>query len=83
MRIERERADRVQQALNGERNRANSLRDRIDALRDDLAQAETATAAARQEAWEAMQSVDALREAKAEWQALGLVERLRRAWRRE
>ncbi len=82
-RIERERADRAQQALNGERNRANSLRDRIDALRDDLAEAETAIAAARQEAWEAARSADTLREAEAEWQSLGLLERLRRAWRGE
>lgn len=83
VRIERERADRAQQALNGERGRANSLRDRIDALRDDLADAETAVAAARQEAWEATQSADALREANAEWQALGLLARLRRVWRGE
>src|ERR1700733_6453295 len=80
---ERERADRAQQALNGERSRANSLRDRIDALRDDLAEAETAVEAARQEAWEATRSADALREANAEWQALGLLARIRRVWRGE
>ena len=83
VRNERERADRAQQALNGERSRANSLRDRIDALRDDLAEAETAIEAARHEAWEAARSADALREAEAEWQALGLFARIRRAWRGE
>ncbi len=78
---ERERADRAQQALNAERSRANLLRDRIDALRDDLAEAEAAMEAARYAAWEAAQSADAMREAEAEWQALGWLARIRRAWR--
>jgi hypothetical protein len=82
-RNERERADRVQQALNAERSRADLLRDRIDALRADLAEVETAVEAARQEAWEALQSTEALRAADAEWQTLGRLERVRRAWRGE
>ncbi len=49
-------------------------------LRADLAEAETAIEAARQETWEAARAADALREANAEWQALGLLARLRRAW---
>lgn len=78
---ERQRADQAQQALSAERSRADLLRERIDTLRADLAEVETAIEAARQEAWEAAQSAEALREAEAEWQTLGRLARVRRAWR--
>lgn len=82
-RLERERADRAVQAHNGELMRSNSLRDRIDNLRTDLAEALEAVEIARHEAWEATQAVEELREADDTWHALGRIERVRRAWRGE
>jgi hypothetical protein len=63
--------------------RGNSLRDRIDTLRTDLAEALEALEIARHEAWEAMQAAEERREADATWHALGRFERVRRAWRGE
>jgi hypothetical protein len=82
-RLERERADRAVQARDGELMRGNSLRDRIDTLRTDLAEALEALEIARHEAWEAMQAAEERREADATWHALGRFERVRRAWRGE
>jgi hypothetical protein len=82
-RLERERADRAVQARNGELMRGNSLRDRIDNLRAELADALEALEVARYEAWEALQAAAEMREADATWHALGRIERVRRAWRGE
>ena len=81
--VERERADRAEIARNAELSRGNYLRDRIDDFRAALAEAEAAVAAARTEALEAAQSVEAFRQADARWRALGLFARLQRAWRGE
>jgi hypothetical protein len=77
---ERERADRAVQARDGELSRGNALRDRIDALRAGLAEAETALEEARREAAEAGQEINALRQSAGQWRALGLLARLRWAW---
>jgi hypothetical protein len=82
-RSERDRADRAVQARDGELMRSNSLRDRIDVLRAELADAMEALDIARYEAWEATQTAEELREADATWHALGRIERVRRAWRGE
>jgi hypothetical protein len=82
-RLERERADRAVQARDGELMRGNSLRDRIDNLRVELAEALEALEVARHEAWEATQAMEEMREADATWHALGRIERVRRAWRGE
>src|SRR5689334_2165026 len=82
-RLERERADRAVQARDGELMRGNSLRDRIDNLRAELAQALDALEIARHDAWEATQAAEVMREADANWHALGRIERVRRAWRGE
>jgi hypothetical protein len=68
-----ERADRSEQALAGERGRADGLRDRIVALLGELDQATRA----RQEV-EALRQDDMARRL-----ALGRRARLRRAWRGE
>ena len=77
---ERERADRAIQARDGELMRGNALRDRIDALRADLAEAGTALEVALSQAAEAGQEVDAVRQSAGGWRALGLIARLRWAW---
>jgi hypothetical protein len=61
------RADRADQALAAERTRADILRDRLD----------TAEVARRQ----AEETAETLRQAEARWQASGLWQRLRDAWR--
>ncbi len=78
--IERARADRAEQAMKAEYSRGNYLRDKIDALRADLAEAEAAAEQARYEGWQTAQSGEALRQADAEWRTLGLLARFRRAW---
>jgi hypothetical protein len=80
---ERERADLAEVARRAELSRGNYLRDRIDDLRAALAEAEAAVAAARTEALEAAQSMEAFRQAGARWRALGRLARIRRAWRGE
>jgi hypothetical protein len=80
-RLERERADRAVQAHDGELMRSNSLRDRIDNLRAELADTLEALEIARHEAWEALQAAEQMREADAAWHELGRIERVRRAWR--
>jgi hypothetical protein len=77
---ERERAERAVQARDGELMRSNALRDRIDALRADLAEAETALEVALRQTDEDEHVVKALRESAAGWRALGLLARLRWAW---
>ncbi len=80
-RIERERANRSEQAQRAELSRGNYLRDKIDALRADLAEAQRELEMARHEVFEAMQTAAELREADARWRTLGRVARLREAWR--
>jgi hypothetical protein len=80
-RLERERADRAIESRNAERSRTDLLRYRVDALKAELASADAAVEAARQEAWEAAQRADAARQAATEWEELGRLERIRRAWR--
>jgi hypothetical protein len=63
--------------------RTNTLRDRIDILRAELAEALAAMEVARHEAWEATRTVEAMREADSAWRALRRIERVRRAWRGE
>ena len=82
-RLERERADRAVQAREGELMRGNSLRDRIDNLRTELADTLHALEIARHEAWEATLAAEEMREADSTWLALGRIERVRRAWRGE
>jgi hypothetical protein len=82
-RMERERADRAVQARDAEYMRTNTLRDRIDILRAELAEALAAMEVARHEAWEATRTVEAMREADSAWRALRRIERVRRAWRGE
>jgi hypothetical protein len=62
-------------------SRGNYLRDKIDALRADLAEAQRELEMARHEVFEAMQTAAELREADARWRTLGRVARLREAWR--
>lgn len=78
---ERERADRAELARRAEYSRADLLRERIDFLRADLADAQAALETARYEAWEAAQNAEALRQADAKWRALGRFGRIREAWR--
>jgi hypothetical protein len=81
VRAERERADRAEVASRAELSRGNFLRDRIDTLRADLADAaydvETAHRAARQ----AAETAETFHQADARWRALGLLGRIREAWR--
>jgi hypothetical protein len=76
---ERARADRAEQGREGERSRADVLRDRIDAMQEQIA-----TAAAVGEALQAERD-QARREAQeaAAWRARSLLARLRTAWRGE
>jgi len=70
------RADRAEQAVAGERSRADALRDRVDDLNATLADARGELAAAQEAA-------EALRQAEAERRARGRWARLRAAWRGE
>jgi hypothetical protein len=86
-RTEHERADRAVQSRDAERQRANSLRDRIDALQADLAAAELEIEEARRtaddvrrSAVEATECAEALRQADARWQKLSRLARMREAW---
>ncbi len=79
--IERERADRAEVARRAELSRGNFLRDRIDALRAELATAALELEAARREAFEAAQGAEALRQADSRWRTLGRLTRIRGAWR--
>ena len=81
-RSERERANRAEVARKAEYSRADLLRERIDMLRADLADAEAAVEIARYEAMEAMQAAETLRQADAGWRALGPLARIWQAWRR-
>ena len=81
---ERERANRAEVARRAEYSRADLLRERIDNLRADLADAEAAVEMARSEAMEAAQAAEALRhEEDARWRSLGRVARIREAWRHQ
>jgi hypothetical protein len=88
------RADRAEASIVGERQRADVLRDRIEAMQHDLAAANADLAAARtlsDEIEAAMQAriaaaqdaLTALRKAETDRKARGLVARLRAAWRGE
>jgi hypothetical protein len=78
---ERERADRSEVARRAELSRGNFLRDRIDALRAELAEAAYALEEARREAFEALQYAEAFRHADERWRSLGRLARIREAWR--
>jgi hypothetical protein len=95
---ERQRADRSEQGREGERGRADALRDRMDLLQAQLATVEAEGVAsdvaiaeltaqlkeARRHAEEEAQAAEARREADdAARRSLGLVARLRAAWRGE
>ena len=95
---ERVRADRAEQGREGERARADALRDRMDLLQAQLATVEAEGVAsdvaiaeltaqlkeARRRAEEEVQAAEARREAEATARrSLGLVARLRAAWRGE
>jgi hypothetical protein len=79
--VERDRANRAELARRAEYSRADLLRERIDFLRADLADAQAALEAARYEAWEAEQRAESLRQADARWRELSRLERIRQAWR--
>jgi hypothetical protein len=79
--FERERANRSDQAQRAELSRGNYLRDKIDVLRADLAEAQRELELARYEVFEAMQTAAELRQADERWRTLGRVARLREAWR--
>jgi len=83
MQTERVRADRAELARRAEYSRGDYLRERNDALRALLADAEAAMEIARYEAWQAAQDAEALRRAEAERQQIGRLARLWRAWRGE
>jgi len=70
-------------ALTGERTRADALRDRIEALQEQLADAQTAATLANATAQRTVEAAELLRAADAERKARGLVARLRAAWRGE
>jgi chromosome segregation ATPase len=95
---ERQRADRSEQGREGERARADALRDRMDILQAQLTAVEAEGAAsdvavaeltaelrdARRQAEEEVQAAETRREAEAAARrSLGLVARLRAAWRGE
>ena len=80
-RFERERAERLEQARNADLSRNNLLRDRIDLLRAELAEAQHALEALSAEAVQAAQTAEAFRQADASWRRLGRLGRIWRAWR--
>ena len=80
---ERDRAQRAEVARRAEYSRADFLRDRIDALRADLAEVTYAMEIARREAVEMAQASEALRQADVRWRTLGRLARVREAWRGE
>ncbi len=80
---ERERANRTEVAQRAELSRGNYLRDKIDELRAELAEATYQVELARREAFEAMQYAEAFRQADDRWQSLGRIARIRAAWRNE
>jgi hypothetical protein len=78
---ERLRADRAELARRAEYSRADLLRERIDALRCDLAVAVAELEAARRETYEAVQVAETLRQEDERWRSLGRLARIREAWR--
>jgi transposase-like protein len=66
------RADPADAALTGERTRADALRDRIEALQVQLADAQTATTQANATAQSTVEAAELLRPANAERKARGL-----------
>ena len=81
VRAERERADRAEVAARAELSRGNFLRDRIDTLRADLAEAAYEAEMALRAAQQAAETAEALRQADARWRGIGLLGRIREAWR--
>jgi hypothetical protein len=81
LQTERQRADRAEVARKAELSRGNFLRDRIDALRAELAEAAYAVEMARHEAQQAAAAAEAIRQADARWRALSRLGRIREAWR--
>jgi hypothetical protein len=77
---ERKRADRAEARADQAELRADRAEARADALRHRL---EGELETARAQAQEAAQAAEALRQAEAARRAIGLLARLRAAWRRE
>jgi hypothetical protein len=79
------RADRAEQAREAERTRTDALRDQVDGLQAQLVQAragaETTERTLREALTKAETEAAALRQADQERRRLGLVARLRTAWR--
>jgi chromosome segregation ATPase len=79
------RADRAEQAREAERTRMDALRDQVDGLQAQLAQvragAETIERTVREALTRAEAEARQLRQADQERRRLGLVARLRAAWR--
>jgi hypothetical protein len=82
-RAERDRVARAEAGRDGERSRADALRDRLGAAENELRQAREAADQARQHARDAEEAIEAARRADAEWKARGRWTRLRTAWRGE
>jgi hypothetical protein len=80
-RFERERAERAEQARNADLSRNNLLRDRIDVLRSELAEAQAALELARAEAIQVAQTAYVFQQADATWRQLGRLARIWRVWR--
>jgi hypothetical protein len=80
-RFERGRAERAEQARNADLSRNNLLRDRIDLLRQELAEAQAELELVRAEAMQAAQTAEALRQTDAAWRQLGRLARIWRVWR--
>jgi hypothetical protein len=80
-RTERDRAERAELARRAEYSRGEYLRDKIDALRADLAEVTYELELARREIAEIAVASEALRRADARWRALGRLDRVREAWR--
>jgi hypothetical protein len=75
------RAERAEAATAAERVRADTLRDRLVGAQAELSLAQTAADRAHTDAREALQTVEALRQAEEARKARGRWARLRAAWR--
>ncbi len=77
------RADRAEQAIAGERARADAVRARLDAMQEQLAAEAEAADQARSQAQAAQDNAEKLREADATRKGRGRLARLKAAWRGE
>lgn len=78
---DRDRADRAELARRAEYSRGDYLREKIDALRADLAEVTYELELARREIAEISEASEELRRADARWRGLGRFARMREAWR--